>query len=79
MDQPVDRFQIEQVRSDSLIIRVVPGASFSEAVAVEVERRVRGFVAKEMEIRFETVARIDPTLTGKHRFVISRVTAGHAS
>lgn len=79
MDQPVERFQIEQLRADSLIIRVVPGASFSAAVADEVERRVRGFVAKEMEITFETVERIDPTVTGKHRFVISHLSAGQRS
>lgn len=76
MDQPVGKFQVQQRETTGIVVRIVPGAEFHAGVTEVVKRRLRCFVGEPFEIRFVTVPSIELGPTGKHRCVVSEVSAG---
>jgi phenylacetate-CoA ligase len=72
-------FQVVQEELDRVRISVVPDGDFGEPQMNAVVAKVREACGPSMQVEFEVRERIEPTQTGKHRYVISRLSPGSAS
>ena len=74
---PVREFQFVQERLDHVVIRVVPCQALDSDAAAELRSKVAGtfspVLGEDVNIEVILTDRIEPTATGKHRFVISNV------
>jgi hypothetical protein len=80
-DGSIERFQVEQVDWDELVVRLVAARGREEEARAHGEEgadRIRAAMGGECRVRAELVDRIDPTPTGKHLHVVSRI-AGSAT
>ena len=71
--QGVDQFQISQEKKDELIIRLVKNSKFKDVDEVQIIREIQGYVGEDMEIMTDFVKEIQVSMSGKRRFVISKV------
>jgi phenylacetate-CoA ligase len=69
----VREFQVDQVSRNKLVIRIVKGSGFNDALYRHIEEEIHQFIDPALEIEFVGVDQIPLTRTGKHRFTISRV------
>jgi phenylacetate-CoA ligase len=74
-DGSIGRFQVVQEALDSITVIIVPVEGTGErALAREDEMRARiQQVVGDCEVRFVLVDHIDPTPTGKHRYVVNKM------
>jgi phenylacetate-CoA ligase len=66
----VYQYQIAKLADESLLVRVVPGPSFSSPVVMQIERNLRALAGNSVRIRVECVQRIPITESGKSRIVV---------
>lgn len=69
----IDEFQIIQKRINKLLIKLVKGKGYSEKNLNLYVEIIKKTVGDEMEIEIQFVENIEPTLSGKHRPVISEI------
>jgi phenylacetate-CoA ligase len=72
----VEVFQVRQEEVDRLSISVVPDGEFGESQMNKVVERVHQACGDDMQVDFQIKDRIEPTASGKHRYVISRFSRG---
>jgi phenylacetate-CoA ligase len=80
-DGSIEKFQVEQVGWDELVVRLVPAEGQEEKAAAhgrEGAEKIRAAMGEDCLVRVELVDRIEPTPTGKHLHVISRLPGGHS-
>jgi phenylacetate-CoA ligase len=78
-DGSIEKFQVEQEDWDKLLVRIVATRgreAEARAHGVEGSERIRAAMGGACGVRVKLVDRIDPTPTGKHLHVISRVVGG---
>lgn len=73
LKQGVDKFQVVQEALDAVTISIVPTGEFTDQVKAGVLERVRAACGPGMKVTFDLRDSIEPTRTGKHRYVISRI------
>lgn len=73
----VDQFQILQEKTNELIVRLVKNSKFNDTDEARIIREVQGYAGEEMEIVLEFVEEIPVSISGKRRFVISKVAEEH--
>jgi phenylacetate-CoA ligase len=69
----VERFQVVQEKVDEVTISLVPTQEFGEDTKRYVLDKVRNACGDSMKVRFEIRTDLEPTRSGKHRYVISKV------
>ena len=69
----VEKFQIVQEEIDRVSIAVVPDGEFGDDNKSYVLERVREACGDRMRVEFDIRPEIEPTRSGKHRYVISRL------
>lgn len=75
----VDRFQVVQESTSSILARIVPRydlpgfAAAKEAGVEEILKKVRLAMGEDCAVSFEFLDHIEPSASGKYRFTISRV------
>lgn len=75
-DGSIEKFQVLQNDWDDLTIRVVPSDRTTAGEEIPRDRiasRIREATGEDTRIAFVVEERIEPTPTGKHRYVISKV------
>ena len=72
----VEKFQVTQDELDRIRIAIVPDGEFGGADREYVMKRVREACGERMRVEFEIVQDIAPAPSGKHRYIISRLSAG---
>ena len=70
----VEHFRIEQRSLDLTVVQVVAGPAFDDAARARIQRDFKARLGAVVEVRIESVAAIAPEASGKHRYVLSRVT-----
>ena len=70
----VEHFRIEQRSLDLTVVQVVAGPAFDDAARARIQRDFKARLGAAVEVRIESVAAIAPEASGKHRYVLSRVT-----
>jgi len=65
-------FCLVQERPDSVLLEIVAGAGWNEAVERQIAERFRTFVDEEVRFRIETVEACEKTRTGKRNPIINR-------
>ena len=73
--QGVSSFQVIQHELDQLEIRVTPLGALTAAGRDTVVAAVRSALGEQMQVRFREFEKLDPLPSGKHRFVVSALTA----
>lgn len=72
----ISKIQVYQDDPGRMEVRIVPGADFvKEAVEEEIRGKIRAAMGAEMEVSFSIVEKIEPSGSGKHRFLIQKLTA----
>lgn len=71
----VERFKIEQLTRDQTIIKVVAGPAFGVAEEMRIIRDFKSRLGDTVDIRVDRVSHIANEISGKFRYVVSRVTA----
>jgi phenylacetate-CoA ligase len=69
----IEAFQVEQNELDSIDLRIVPTPEFDGEVAESVRLRLSEKGAADLKIHIEPVSNIPIPPSGKHKFVISKV------
>ncbi|ROR29637.1 phenylacetate--CoA ligase family protein [Inmirania thermothiophila] len=69
----IERFRIEQESLERTRVLLVPGPGFEAGHVERIRAGFRQRLGEGVEIDVETVERIPPLPSGKHRYVISRV------
>lgn len=69
----VERFRIEQISLDLIVVKVVAGAAFSRACEARIVRDFKARLGETVEILIEKVCDIPVEPSGKYRYVSSRV------
>lgn len=71
--QNIERCQLVQRKIGEVVIRVQPRPGFNQADAEELVRQLRKRVGDGTAIEIESVERLELTVTGKQRFIVSEV------
>jgi phenylacetate-CoA ligase len=74
----IERFQVIQEELAKITVAITPTTEFSDETRQYILNKVREACGPEMRVRFELKPHLESTPTGKHRFVISRLSTGHA-
>jgi len=69
----MERCQLVQERIGEVIVRVLPRPGFNDADAAELIRQLRKRLGRGTEVRVELVDDLPLTVTGKERFIVSKV------
>lgn len=69
----MERCQLVQERIGEVIVRVLPRPGFNDADAAELTRQLRKRLGQSTAIRVELVEDLPLTVTGKERFIVSKV------
>lgn len=69
----IEQYQVVQENRREIIFNMIPGPGFGEIEKSELVRRIREKCGEEMSVNIELVDEIPPTESGKHRYIISRV------
>jgi phenylacetate-CoA ligase len=72
----IEASQLVQLAEDWLIVRIVPGVGYSEAVSSRLVRELRARLGHDMQIDIELVKTLERTAGGKFKWVVSRVESG---
>ena len=68
-----EEFQIIQTRKDKLIIKLVKGEDYTDSDLDLYLNIIKKCVGNKMKIEVQFVNKIEPTISGKHRIVISEI------
>jgi len=68
----VERFQIHQQADRTVLVRIVPTPEFDDQDRSNIERAVRRQLGHRIEVQIRLVDRIEPTGSGKFRYVTSQ-------
>jgi phenylacetate-CoA ligase len=72
----INKIQVYQDEPGRLELRIVPGAGFVKvAVEEEIRGKIRAAVGSEIDVEFSIVDSIEPSASGKHRFLIQKLAA----
>ncbi len=69
----VERFRIEQLSLQEIVVMVVPGPGFDAAARDRIGRDFRARLGSAVQVRVEEVSTIPPEASGKFRYVVSHV------
>jgi phenylacetate-CoA ligase len=69
----IKQFQVLQERAGELIIKVLPEAAFTEEEKNKLLKNAKANCGQEMSVEVQLVDAIPQTESGKHRYVISRI------
>jgi phenylacetate-CoA ligase len=69
----IEEYQIIQKRKDKLIIKLVKGKNFSDSDLNLYINIIKKNVGDQMNIEVQFVDKIEPTISGKSRYVVSEV------
>lgn len=69
----IERCQLVQERVGEVLVRVLPLPGFSEADAAELKRQLHRRLGASTDVRVEIVAELSLTVTGKERYIVSKV------
>jgi phenylacetate-CoA ligase len=69
----LERCQLVQERIGEVVVRVVPTRAFNAADSAELVRQLRKRLGQSTQVRIELVDRLDLTVTGKKRFIVSKL------
>jgi len=72
LKEGVHKFQVVQDALDTVTIAIVPTSEFNERVKARILERVQEACGPSMKVIFNIRDSIEPTRTGKHRYVISK-------
>ena len=75
----VDSFQVVQTSPDSIIVRLQPKNSLNEQILNQIRTALTEKGAAGLQINFEIVDEIPLPPTGKHRFVINKLSENETS
>lgn len=67
------QMQIVQESMDSLIVRVVPGAEFTDGTRCELQDYFKGLFGEDIKVHVKILDAIPPELSGKYRFSICKI------
>ena len=73
LKEGVQQFQVVQEALDRITIAIVPAGQFDDGARAYALDKIRQACGPEMQVRFDVRQSIEPTRTGKHRYVISKV------
>jgi phenylacetate-CoA ligase len=73
----IEEFQIIQKRIDKLLIKIVKGRNFCDTDLNLYLNIIKKNVGDQMNIEVQFVNKIEPSISGKHRPVISEIQNGH--
>jgi phenylacetate-CoA ligase len=68
-----EEYQIIQKRKDKLLIKLVKGKNFNEAELDFFISTIKKNVGDQMNIELQFVNKIESTISGKHRHVVSEI------
>ena len=71
--QSIRRFQVVQEVLDSVVIKIVADASYSDDIERQIRTEIERYSHGELELRFDYVAEIPLTASGKHRVTVSEL------
>ena len=69
----LERCQLVQEKLGEVVVRVLPRPGFGSADASELIRQLEKRLGKSTLVRIEIVDRLDLTILGKERFIVSRL------
>jgi phenylacetate-CoA ligase len=69
----IDTFQVVQEDATTLTLRIVPFGNFNEESKQNISESLRRHGCRGMKINFELVDHISLSITGKNRFIISKL------
>jgi len=72
-DLPINQYQIVQETEDEILVKIVKGDGYTEAVTENVLKLLPKYISKNMEFNIIFTDNIPLTPSGKHRFVISKI------
>ena len=70
---PVKQYQLVQEAENEIIIKIVKTAEFIDKDAEQLLKMIRTYVGSDVELNLQSVSVIPPAVSGKHRFIISKV------
>lgn len=68
----IEQYQFVQERPDEIVLDIVAAAPLDAEAGARLQQRIRSDVDAHMQLRLNYVGAIPRTVSGKHRFVISR-------
>ena len=72
----IEGSQIVQTASDAIIVRIVPGAKYTEAHTQRLVSDLKSRLGASIAVEVEMVDRLEPSKNGKFKWVISHVPLG---
>jgi phenylacetate-CoA ligase len=69
----IKQFQVIQERQDQLVLKLVTDLSFDDRAKSEIVGKIRSKCGEEMSVDIQCVHDIPLTKSGKHKFIISKV------
>jgi phenylacetate-CoA ligase len=69
----ISKFQVIQEEYGKILLKLEAGSGFSEKEKEKLISKIRERCGEDMNVEIETVEEIEQTESGKHRFVISKV------
>ncbi len=72
----VSSFQVVQHELDAIEIRVTPVGALNQEARRKVTETVRSALGRGMQVAFSEHAALEPLASGKHRFIVSRLSGG---
>jgi phenylacetate-CoA ligase len=73
----VTSYQLRQEKANELRLLVVPDATFSESVASYIRNSLRQLAGPDVSVHLEVVSDIPVSESGKRRYIVSSISAGH--
>ena len=69
----LERCQLVQERIGQVIVRVLPRPGFGSSDTKEIIHQLHKRLGESTEVRIEIVERLDLTVSGKERFIVSKL------
>jgi phenylacetate-CoA ligase len=69
----IERCQLVQEHVGEVIVKVQPRSDFGPSDSAELERELRRRLGDAMKVKIELVDSLEVTITGKSRFIVSRI------
>lgn len=67
----IDSFQVEQVRTDRILLRIIPNSEMTQELIKTIIQTIQDKGAQELSVGVELVNSIPLSTAGKHKFVIN--------
>ncbi len=71
-DFDIKQYQVVQTGSDSMVVKIIKGKTYSENDTEKIYRIFKNAVGNEVEVKFDFVDHIPPTRSGKWKIVVSK-------